>query len=248
MKETFEAALGMFSEFKHVVEDQVMEGEKVATRITGSGKHVGPFLGIPPTHKMVTMSGIAIHRVVGGKLVEHWGQVDGLGLLTQMGAVPAPPSPPLPAPREIKRTPGDQVLDADQMKRAVRRLFEEGMNKRNDSVIDELVDAEYVNYSFPSPPGPAGLRQDFGIFVSAFPDMRINVEDVIAEPDKAASRGHFTGTHKGTFMNVPPTGKTVAVGFIDIWVARNGRFVANWVQIDLLGALMQLGAIPAPSA
>jgi predicted ester cyclase len=47
-------------------------------------------MGVPPTHKDVTMEGIAIHRVVDGKIVEHWSQVDGLGLLMQMGAIPPP--------------------------------------------------------------------------------------------------------------------------------------------------------------
>src|SRR6476661_2241725 len=68
LKETFKISLDIFSEFKHVVDDQVQDGDKVATRITGSGRHVGSFLGIPPTNKMVTMSGIGMHRVVDGRL------------------------------------------------------------------------------------------------------------------------------------------------------------------------------------
>ena len=63
VKETYDIALGIFSEFKHVVDDQVSDGERVASRITGTGRHTGPFLGIPATNKVVTMSGIAIHRV-----------------------------------------------------------------------------------------------------------------------------------------------------------------------------------------
>src|SRR6185295_19460673 len=105
-----------FSEFKHVVEDQISEGDKIATRITGSGKHVGQFLNIPPSNKMVTMSGIAIHRLDGGKLVEHWGQVDAVGLLAQMGAFPAPPNPPAPSPPQVERRPGDRVMSPDQIK------------------------------------------------------------------------------------------------------------------------------------
>src|SRR5262245_33760213 len=109
LKETFDIALDMFSEFKHVVEDQVSEGDKVASRITGSGIHSGPFMGIPATNKMVTMSGIAIHRIADGRLAEHWGQVDGIGLLAQMGAFPAPPAPPpLRAPKVL--TTGGAVM------------------------------------------------------------------------------------------------------------------------------------------
>jgi predicted ester cyclase len=248
-KETFNIALDIFSEFKHVVEDQVAEGDKVATRITGSGKHVGPLLGIPPTNKMVTMSGIAIHRVANGKLVEHWGQVDGVGLLAQLGAVPAPPPGPAPAPPRIERRPGDAVMGRDRMKQALRRLFEEGISGRNRAVIAELIDPRYVNYSMPmKEPGPEGLTQVVDGFFAAFPNMRVVVEDVIAEDDKAATRGYLTGTQEGTFMNVPPTRKTITIPYIDIWKAHDGRFVENWVQMDMLGALIQLGAVPAPQA
>jgi predicted ester cyclase len=247
LKETFDLGLAMFSDFKHVIDDQVSEGDKVATRITGSGRHVGPFLGVPATNKVVTMSGIAIHRVADGRLVEHWGQVDALGLLTQLGAVPAPPAPPTP-PTPVSRGVSSRPLGAEEMKGAIRRLFSEVMNGRNWPALSELLDPGYVNYTFPGPtPGPHGFRQAVEMFISAFPDMHIEVEDVIAEPDKAVSRGHFTGTHRGAFMNVPPTGKSVSVSYIDMWRAYDGRLVENWVQLDLLGALIQLGAIPAPA-
>jgi predicted ester cyclase len=248
LKETFDIALGIFSDFKHVVDDQVAEDDKVATRVTGSGRHVGPFLGIPPSNKMVTMSGIAIHRVANGKLVEHWGQVDALGLLAQMGAIAAPATPATLAPPKIVRTSQDRILSAAEMKERIRRLFDEGMNRRNRAVVAELIAAEYVNYSMPMPsPGPAGLNAVIDGFFAAFPDLQIVIDDVVAETDKAATRGHFTGTHKGTFMNVPATGKSVTVSYIDIWRAHNGRFVENWVNIDLFGLMVQLGVIPAPA-
>jgi len=98
-----------------------------------------------------------------------------------------------------------------------------------------------------STPGPEGLDQLVDMFFSAFPDMHIVVEDVVAEADKAASRGYFTGTHRGTFMNVPPTGKAIKAEFIDIWKAHNGRLIENWVQMDTLGILVQLGVVPAPA-
>jgi steroid delta-isomerase-like uncharacterized protein len=248
LKETFDMALGIFADFKHVVDDQVAEGTKVATRITGSGRHVGPFLGIPPTNKMVSMSGIAIHRVEHGKLVEHWGQVDAVSLLTQMGAMPpSPMPPPLPAPA-IQRGGHDRVLNAAEMKARLHELFDVGMNQRDFAVMDRIVDAHYVNYSMPmTTPGPQGLRQVLEMFVSAFPDMHIVVEDIVAENDKAATRGHFTGTHSGTFMGVPATGKSINVSYIDMWAAHNGRMIENWVQMDILGLMVQLGVVPPPA-
>jgi hypothetical protein len=135
----------------------------------------------------------------------------------------------------------------ERMKQALRRLFEDGINGRNRAVLNELIDPAYVNYSMPMPsPGPEGLRQVVDGFFEAFPDMRVTVEDIVAENDKAATRGSMTGTQKGTFMGVPPTGKTINIGYLDIWKAQNGRFIENWVRLDLFSALIQLGAIPAP--
>ena len=249
LKETFTTALGIFSEFKHVVDDQVAQGDRVATRITGSGRHVGPFLGILASNKMVTMSGIAIHRVVNGRLVEHWGQVDGVGLLVQMGAVPAPPAPPPLAAPKLPRSAADRTLSADALAAALRRLFDAGFNQRNRAVVVELVHPSYVNYSMPMlRPGPDGLSDILDGFFGAFPDMHIVVEDTIAETDKAVTRGYFTGTHRGPFMNVPATGKSVRVEYVDLWKAHNGLLVENWVHMDVLGLLIQIGAMPAPAA
>jgi predicted ester cyclase len=82
----FRSALG---DFHHVVEDQIAEGDKVVSRITAYGTHTGELLGVQPTGSRVTMTGIAIHRIADGRLVEHWSQVDLLGLLHRLGVVPA---------------------------------------------------------------------------------------------------------------------------------------------------------------
>lgn len=89
-KSNFAYALQAFSDFRHEVEQQIAEGDLVVTRVTGFGRHTGDFLGIAPTGKDVQMSGIAIHRVADGKIVEHWAQIDALGLLAQLGVVDLP--------------------------------------------------------------------------------------------------------------------------------------------------------------
>lgn len=87
-RDAFTTAMKIFSDWSHEVSQQFSDGEFVISRITGRGRHTGDFLGIPASNKDVTMEGIAIHRVVDGKIVEHWSQVDGLGLLSQIGAIP----------------------------------------------------------------------------------------------------------------------------------------------------------------
>jgi steroid delta-isomerase-like uncharacterized protein len=87
-----------FADERLTVEDQVAEGDRVVTRLTETATHVGPFMGIPPTGRMVRMTGIWIDRVVDGTIVERWSEFDQLGMLGQLGLVPAPAQPPAPAP------------------------------------------------------------------------------------------------------------------------------------------------------
>jgi steroid delta-isomerase-like uncharacterized protein len=70
------------------VEDMIAEGDRVVARWTGSGTHVGEFMGIPPTGKSFTISGIDIYRMAEGKMAEHWHVVDQLALLGQLGLLP----------------------------------------------------------------------------------------------------------------------------------------------------------------
>jgi steroid delta-isomerase-like uncharacterized protein len=87
----FEAMLHeAFPDYRVTVEDQVAEGDKVATRWTARGTHKGQFQGMPPTGKQITMSGMTIFRIANGKLVEGWNNPDLLGLLQQLGLVPVP--------------------------------------------------------------------------------------------------------------------------------------------------------------
>jgi steroid delta-isomerase-like uncharacterized protein len=75
-----------FTNFRHVIEDQVAEGDRVVTRVTATGDHVGDYWGVSATGKTVSMEGIAIHRIADGKIAEHWGKSDLYGLLQRMKA------------------------------------------------------------------------------------------------------------------------------------------------------------------
>lgn len=79
-----------FPDFKMTVEDQVAEGDKVVTRFRARGTHAGPFQGIPPAGKQGEISGTIIDRIADGKIIECWSSADYLGLLQQLGVVPAP--------------------------------------------------------------------------------------------------------------------------------------------------------------
>jgi steroid delta-isomerase-like uncharacterized protein len=138
-------------------------------------------------------------------------------------------------------------MSIESNKAVIRRGFEEGINQGNLNVFDELVAPSYVNHTFPAPvTGPDAMKGAVQAFKTGFPDMRITLEDVLAEGDRVATRGYFTGTHNGEFNGIPATGKSIKVNYCDIWRLENGKPVENWVQIDMMGMLQQLGVIPTP--
>jgi predicted ester cyclase len=79
--------LAGFPDYQTIIDDLVAEGDKVAARITMSGTHTGNFMGIPGTGKHVSFTGMYIARIVAGKIVEHWGEEDGVSLLQQLGVL-----------------------------------------------------------------------------------------------------------------------------------------------------------------
>lgn len=90
VKQTINMYLTAFPDLHFTVEDMIAEGDKVAVRLTTRGTQQGEFMGVPPTGKHTTVTAIDINRFAGGKCVEHWLQMDTLGLLQQLGVVPAP--------------------------------------------------------------------------------------------------------------------------------------------------------------
>jgi predicted ester cyclase len=91
-RQTLGMFLSAFPDLHFTVEDLIAEGDKVVARATMSGTQQGAFMGIPPTGKHVTIRGIEINRFVGGKSVEHWVEMDTLGMMQQLGVIP-PPGP-----------------------------------------------------------------------------------------------------------------------------------------------------------
>ena len=89
-KQFVTALRAAFPDFQYTVEDEIAEGDTVVDRLTARGTQQGPFLGIPATGRQATWSEIHVSRIVGGKLVEHWANLDQLGMLQQLGIIPAP--------------------------------------------------------------------------------------------------------------------------------------------------------------
>jgi len=140
-------------------------------------------------------------------------------------------------------------MSPDELKAGYRRMIEEVFNQGNLAVVDELVAADAVDHSgMPGrPPGPEGVKWAAAMFRAAFPDLHYQVEDQVAEGDLVANRFTVHGTQQSAFMGIPPTGKQATVSGMDIIRVRDGKMVEHWVQMDTLGLMQQLGAIPAPA-
>jgi steroid delta-isomerase-like uncharacterized protein len=140
-------------------------------------------------------------------------------------------------------------MSTEQNKALVRQMVEEIFNRGNMSWADEFLAPDFVERE-ELPPGiprdREGVKQLTTMLRSAFPDFKATIDDIVAEGDKVVIRQTWSGTHKGEFMGIPPTGKSVSFGVIDILRIAGGKCVEHWGQMDSMGLMQQLGAIPTP--
>lgn len=133
-------------------------------------------------------------------------------------------------------------------KAVIRRVVEEVVNKHDLSVLAELYpDCVYNTPTTGELRGEAH-RKFIASVLAAFPDCQETINDQMAEGDKVATRVSFTGTHKGTFMDIPPTGKRITITGVCIDRIVNGKIVEEWGEWDMLGLMQQLGVVPAAKA
>lgn len=142
------------------------------------------------------------------------------------------------------------MTQTDKNKEMVKSFYEEVFNQHNAQNAEKFIAKDAVSHASPpeAPKGLEGAKQLFGMYFLAFPDMKITVEDMIAEGDKVVSRYTMTGTHKGEFMGIAATNKKFTTTGIEILRIADGKFVEHWAASDDLGMMQQLGVIPMPSA
>ena len=140
-------------------------------------------------------------------------------------------------------------MSTEENKALLQRFYDEVFNQGNLEVADELIAADAVEHeAFPGLEGngPEVAKQFVAIIRSAFPDIRVHTQDMIAEADKVVARITLTGTHRGEFLGIPPTGKQIEVGTMDIVRVADGKMVEHWGVTDNLTMMQQLGVVPIP--
>ena len=139
-------------------------------------------------------------------------------------------------------------MASEQPKAVINRFIEEALNKKNLAVLDQIVAEDFVEeVPFPGQgPGRAGLRAVLQVFNTAFPDSHWAVDEQIAEGEKVVTRFTFSGTHRGEFLGIPATGRSVSVWGVVIDVVRNGIFTRSRILMDTVALLGQIGARAEP--
>ena len=134
-------------------------------------------------------------------------------------------------------------------KALVRRFFDEVFNRQSRAAAAEILSEDFVAHhpAFPDGlRGPEAIMEMTAMFRAGFPDLQYRIERLVAEDDLVVARWSARATHRGPFMGVPPTGKTISVTGMDMFRVAEGRCAETWVNSDFLGLLQQIGAVPAP--
>jgi steroid delta-isomerase-like uncharacterized protein len=139
-------------------------------------------------------------------------------------------------------------MSTEESKDIVRRfwsVWEEG----SIDLVDELLAPDYVNRTPATPDqptGPEGVKGVVGMFRSGMPDLKVVIEDMIAEGDKVAVRYTLEGTHEGELFGVPPTGRRLSIKSIAVERVSDGKIREHWRVTDSLDMMQQLGVVPEP--
>ncbi|HYC25437.1 MAG TPA: ester cyclase [Roseiarcus sp.] len=112
--------------------------------------------------------------------------------------------------------------------------------------LDEVLASDFIAHDLPPgmPPGREGLKAFRRVVNKAFPDLKVEIVDLIAEGDRVAARLSLTGTHRGEFMGIAATNNQVKTQLFEIVRFSNGKIADRWVMRDRLDELQQLGALP----
>ena len=134
-------------------------------------------------------------------------------------------------------------------KALARREVEEIFTQGKLDVAEEIYTSDFVDHDLVLPRemhGPEEMKEYVGMYRSAFPDLKVTLEDQVAEGDKVVNRWTAQGTHLGEYMGIAPTGKGVRFAGMHISsIDQEGKIAENWEVYDM-GLMRQIGAVPTP--
>jgi steroid delta-isomerase-like uncharacterized protein len=139
------------------------------------------------------------------------------------------------------------LSNSNDKKSLPQRVFKEILNEGRLEVADEIVAPTFRLHSPTRPEpfeGPAGFKVFVADLRRGFPDLKVVIDQIIAEGDVVSIRSHVTGTHLGTYRGIPPTGRTIEQSQLHMFRVADGQIDESWQEIDGLGIMQQLGIFP----
>jgi predicted ester cyclase len=118
------------------------------------------------------------------------------------------------------------------------------MGNRHDLGVADGLFAPDFRIAPSAPPGPEGVKDFIRRLLAAFPDLRVEVHELVPDGDRVAAHLTLAGTHRGEWAGVAATGRPVAIREMHIYRVERGRLVERWVEVDRLGMVQQLGLLP----
>lgn len=135
------------------------------------------------------------------------------------------------------------MITPEQNKKIVIRFNKEFIEKDNVQILYDIIDPSFINHStIPEfSQGPEGVLHFFNYFLRpAFPDIKVEILDLVAESDKVVTHKALHATHKGDFMDMAATNKKVVIDVIEIIRLKDGKFIEYWSLMDLNKVLSQI--------
>jgi steroid delta-isomerase-like uncharacterized protein len=251
--------LSAFPDVQVSIELLIEEGDLVVERATAEGTHLGEFNRIAPSGQRLRWTETHVYRLHAGRIVEHWPEIRLEMLLAQMARqttyFQGPQSSLLSAGiaavmtglSRLYGTRADAHVRTDLERRernraVVCRYIDDFKNRQQFAVFPRLFAPDFRHhFNFPSLPNTMRTFVSVGQnFLAAFPDVRVEVEALIAEGAYVVERNRVSATHRGTFAGIPATGRAVTWTETHIYRLRDGKIVENWPQVNFERILMQI--------
>lgn len=139
----------------------------------------------------------------------------------------------------------------DHPKQLINRFVEELWNGRRLDVADAIFAHDCVTHQLQSGApdeavsrGPAAIKEHVTGWMASFPDLHFSIEQMVAEDDRVATQLLLEGTHQHAWLGIPATGKKIQIRMFTVHRVRAGKIVEDWVLVESLGLLQQLGVVP----
>lgn len=227
-------------------------GGAATVEMVWRGTHTGTLIGahghVPPTWAQVEIPVCQVLRFEGDRVRSAETYLDTGSMLRQMGLLPNSPlhGPDRRASLELYALETESSVQ-QRNKATVRRFVDLVINRRDAAAAADLCIANLGWHA-----GAMGEARDLESYqrqvetlFRAFPDLYLEIADAVAEGDRVSVRARLSGTHRGSFRGVPPTGKRIHSTGASTYRVVDGRIVEEWWTQDLFGILQQIDALPS---